>query len=91
MRRSPEFKYQFASCVGKRMLAERIISRGRTSIIEHHRAVSWGEREYRALLTLVKRSEVDIKVNFENTYIVDVQKEPISKRQKRQRIEEQSV
>jgi hypothetical protein len=35
------------------MLAERILSRGRTSIIEHHRAVSWAEREYTALYKLM--------------------------------------
>jgi hypothetical protein len=53
MRRDAMLKYQFASCVGKRMLCERVIARGRTSIIEHHRSVSWAEREYKALYTLV--------------------------------------
>lgn len=53
MRRDDRIRYQFASCVGKRILTERVISRGRTSIIEHHRSVSWGEREYKALYTLV--------------------------------------
>lgn len=53
MRRDEKFRYQFASTVGKRMLSERIISRGRTSIIEHHRSVNWGEREYVALHRMV--------------------------------------
>jgi hypothetical protein len=52
LRRSSVFKYQFAQTVGKRMLTERLISRGRTSIIEHHRSVNWGEREYKAMYLL---------------------------------------
>jgi hypothetical protein len=43
-----------------RMLAERIICRGRTSIIEHHRAVSWGEREYAAFYALVLQNQTYI-------------------------------
>jgi hypothetical protein len=39
MRRDADVRYQFAATVGKRLLTERLIARGRTSIVEHHRYV----------------------------------------------------
>jgi hypothetical protein len=60
LRRSSLLKHHFASCVGKRMLTERLISRGRTSIIEHHRSVAWGEREYKAFYDLCQLHKNEI-------------------------------
>jgi hypothetical protein len=68
MRRDDVLKYQFAQTVGKRMLTERLISRGRTSIIEHHRSVAWGEREYKALYVLISSRKSIIQESVKNNY-----------------------
>jgi hypothetical protein len=62
MRRSPSLRYAFASVVGKRFLSERIISANRVQIIEHHRTVSWAEREYMALVELLRRNAGQVKI-----------------------------
>lgn len=77
MRRDPQLKYQFASAVGKRMLTERLIARGRTSIIEHHRSVAWGEREYHGLYTLVSPLAGYIAGELTTKDFVDHQIEPV--------------
>lgn len=48
-------RYAFAAVVGKRYLSERIISANRVQIIEHHRCVSWAEREYMNFAAVVQK------------------------------------
>lgn len=54
MRRTPELRQQFAATVGKRLLSERLISSSRANMMEHHRSAQWAEREYLAMLALMK-------------------------------------
>ena len=46
LRMDRRYKNVFAAAVGKRLLTQRLISRGRTSIMEHHRSVNWAESAY---------------------------------------------
>lgn len=52
MRHDKAIMPAFAAAVGKRLLTERIISRGRTSIVEHHRSVKWAETAFATLKQL---------------------------------------
>lgn len=52
MRHDKRIMPAFAAAVGKRLLTERIISRGRTSIVEHHRSVKWSETTFATLQQL---------------------------------------
>jgi hypothetical protein len=54
-----DFRYQFASVVGKRMMTERLIQSGRTNIVEHHRSSAWAEREYTCMCQMMD-SNVDM-------------------------------
>ena len=81
--RQPILSVTFSFC---RMLAERIISRGRTSIIEHHRAVSWAEREYKALYNLLSTECMALRKQVEEAApedVKDFQEETRTKRQDR--------
>lgn len=49
MRHDKVVRPLFAGAVGKRFMSERIISRGRTSLVEHHRAVKWAESSFQML------------------------------------------
>lgn len=49
LRTRDEIKDAWALAVGKKMLSERLISRGRASIIEHTRATQWAEAAYKTL------------------------------------------
>jgi len=46
LRIDKRYNHVFAAAVGKRLLTQRLISRGRTSIMEHHRSVNWAESAY---------------------------------------------
>lgn len=57
LRTQEGIKDAWALAVGKKMLSQRLISRGRASIIEHTRATQWAEAAYKTLrCTLHKRS-----------------------------------
>lgn len=56
LRRHEQFRYTFASAVGKRMASERLMSSSRASIIEHHRSASWAEREYLGLYNFMNEN-----------------------------------
>lgn len=48
-RKNAGIKKRWASAVGKRMLTQRLATRGRVSIMEHQRSAAWAEAEYKSL------------------------------------------
>lgn len=56
LRANAAIKKRWASAVGKRMLTQRLSTRGRVSIIEHQRSAAWAEGEYKALRCAILKS-----------------------------------
>jgi len=61
LRRSKHTRYAFASAVGKKNFSERISGTNKATIIEHHRAVQWSEKEYINLINVVRQNAALIR------------------------------